>query len=321
MRIVAALGGNALLRRHEAPDIAVQRAHVKEAVAALVGIGRDHELIVTHGNGPQVGLLALMAEAYRDVPAYPLDVLGAESQGMIGYLLGQELASALPGREVVTVLTQVEVDHADAAFTHPTKPIGPIYDQVTAGNLASARGWVLGPDGDGCRRLVPSPEPKRIVELATIGLLVASGVLVICAGGGGIPVVVDDAGSLRGVEAVVDKDLSTALLAVGLNADALLLLTDTDAVYTDWGTPQARPLAETNPRELRRIDLVTGSMGPKAEAAARFVEATNGIAAIGRVAEAGAVLAGSAGTSIRSGFSLLRWRTAGGGQTLRNESA
>lgn len=297
MRIVAAVGGNALLPRHEPADAAVQRQHARDAVAALGPLARHHQLIVTHGNGPQVGLLALQAEAYPDVAPYPLDILGAETQGMVGYLLDQEFASQLPGRPVATLLTQVEVDPHDPAFDRPTKPIGPLYDPATAKRVGAARGWTVGPDADGYRRLVPSPEPRRIVELTTVLLLAEAGVLVIAAGGGGIPVIAEGP-SWRGVEAVVDKDLTASLLAVTACADTLLLVTDIDAVYLDWDTPRAAPLQAAHPDALRRLGLAPGSMGPKVEAAARFTEQTGYPAFIGPLTAAADVLSGQVGTRV-----------------------
>ena len=309
MRIVVALGGNALLRRGEPLDVATQRTNIKVAASALAELAGDHQLVVTHGNGPQIGLLALQAAAYRDVAPYPLDVLGAETVGMIGYLLEQALTSELPEARVATLLTQIEVDPADPAFRLPTKPIGPLEDEATARTLAAARGWVMRPEGaggstgaagrSGYRRLVPSPEPQRILELSTIRLLVDAGVLVICTGGGGIPVVIDEAGAIHGVEAVIDKDLAAALLAQQIDADALLMLTDVDAVYTDWGTPNAKALAAGRAAEMRALPLASGSMGPKVEAACRFVESTGALAAIGSLSEAAAVLEGRAGTTVR----------------------
>ncbi len=300
MRIVIALGGNALLQRGEPADAPTQRHHLAEAVAAVAGLAAEHEIVVTHGNGPQVGLLALQGEAYRQVAPYPLDVLGAESEGMIGYLLEQELVNALGGRPVATLLTQVIVDREDPAFSHPTKFIGPVYDRHIGELLASERGWGLRQDGEHWRRVVPSPEPRSIVELPTIRLLVDAGVVVVCVGGGGIPVVVDREGRLGGVEAVIDKDRAAALLAYGLEADALLLLTDVDAIERDHGTPQAAPIARATPAELRALDLPDGSMGPKAEAAAWFAETTGGRAAIGALRDARAVLAGDRGTCVVS---------------------
>jgi carbamate kinase len=297
MRIVAALGGNALLRRGEPLDLPTQRANARVAARALAAIARDHELIVTHGNGPQVGLLALEAAASETVT--PLDVLGAESDGMIGYVLAQELGNALPEREVVTVLTQVVVDPADPAFGRPSKPIGPTYRTREAAAGASAgKPWAIAADGPSWRRIVASPEPRAIIELESIRHLAAGGVLVICAGGGGVPVVRAPDGALAGVEAVVDKDLTAALLATNLRADALLLLTDVDAVHLDHGTATERPVATATPDELRALALPAGSMAPKAEAAARFVAATGARAAIGRLEDATALLAGRAGTTV-----------------------
>jgi len=296
MRVVAALGGNALLRRDEAPESTAQRRNVDRAVLAIAELAREHELVLTHGNGPQVGLLALQSEAYAGVAPYPLDVLGAESEGMIGYLLEQGLRNELPGREIAALLTQVVVAADDPAFATPTKPIGPVYAESEANRLSSERGWTLARDGDGVRRVVPSPEPVEIVELATIRLLLASDVLVVCVGGGGIPVARN--GALRGVEAVIDKDKAAALLAEQLEADALLLLTDVAAIELGWGTPTARQLATATTAGLREHAFAPGSMGPKVEAACRFVERTGGRAAIGALDDAAAVLAGTSGTTV-----------------------
>src|SRR5215203_538372 len=268
MRIVVALGGHALLRRDEPADAAAQRRNVTIAVDALAELARSHEVVVTHGNGPQVGLLALQGDAYSQVAPYPLDVLGAESEGMIGYLLDQELVNALGARPVATLLTQVIVDRGDPAFAEPTKFIGPVYSEAEARQLADARGWTIAEDGQHWRRVVPSPEPRAIVELSTIRLLVEAGVLVVCVGGGGIPVVVDQDGRLHGIEGVVDKDLAAALLAEGLGADALLMLTDVPAVQVGWGTPRARRLGDVSAGELSGMTFAPGSMGPKVQAAA-----------------------------------------------------
>jgi carbamate kinase len=298
VRIVAALGGNALLRRGEPLEADVQRRNVATAVAALAPVARAHELVVTHGNGPQVGLLALQAAADRTVRPYPLDVLGAESEGMIGYLLEQGLRNALPERDIATLLTQVVVAPDDPAFARPTKPIGPVYEEHEARHLAAERGWSIAPDGGHWRRVVPSPEPVEIVELHTVRLLVDAGVLVVCAGGGGIPVVVDGAGALRGVEAVVDKDLAAALLAESLQADLLLLLTDVSVVVRGYGSADAVPIRDSTPAELRDLVFAEGSMGPKVEAACRFVERSGGRAAIGALEAAEELAAGSAGTQV-----------------------
>ena len=298
MRVVVALGGNALLRRGEAADAETQRGNVAVAVEALAALADSHELVITHGNGPQVGLLALQGEAFVQVPPYPLDVLGAETEGMIGYLLDQELVNALGARPVATLLTQVIVDREDPAFETPTKFIGPVYTKERAEQLAFARQWAIAADGDHWRRVVPSPEPRAIVELPTIRLLVDAGVLVVCGGGGGIPVIVDRDGRLHGVEGVIDKDLAAALLAEGLGADALLMLTDVDGVQVGWGTPQARRLSEVSVGELAGMTFASGSMAPKVKAACRFAERTGGIAAIGALADAAEILQGRRGTRV-----------------------
>ncbi len=300
MRVVVALGGNALLRRGESADAAAQRHNITVAVDALAELTGSHELVVTHGNGPQVGLLALQGDAYAQVTPYPLDVLGAESEGMIGYLLDQELVNVLGTRPVATLLTQVIVDRDDPAFAQPTKFIGPVYSETEARQLAYARGWSVAEDGQHWRRVVASPEPRSIVELSTIRLLVEAGVLVVCVGGGGIPVVVDREGRLHGIEGVVDKDLAAALLAEGLGADVLLMLTDVPAVEAGWGTPQARRLGDVTAGELAGMSFASGSMGPKVRAACQFVERTGGLAAIGSLTEAAAILEGSSGTRIRA---------------------
>ena len=307
MRIVVALGGNALLRRGEPLEASLQRGHVEAAAESLSALAPMHQLVVTHGNGPQVGLLALQAEAYKDVRPYPFDVLGAETEGMIGYLLQQAMQNRLPRREVVTVLTQVDVDRADPAFGHPSKPVGPVYAEPVAMQLAARYGWSITRDGDGFRRVVPSPEPQAIVELPTIRRLLDAGVIVICAGGGGIPTVVDRASGHRtGVEAVIDKDLSAALLAMQLEADFLMLLTDVDAVQSDWGTPRARPIRSATPDVLRAMTFAGGSMAPKIEAVCRFVDATKREAAIGSLANAADILAGRSGTSVYAESAVAR---------------
>jgi carbamate kinase len=298
MRIVVALGGNALLRRGEPLDAATQRRNLRDAAEVIGELARDHALVVTHGNGPQVGLLALQSEAYGEVPPYPLDVLGAESEGMIGYLLEEELRRVLPDREIATLLTLVEVDSQDPGFTNPVKPIGPVYSAAEASTLAERRGWCVAQQADGgYRRVVASPEPQQIVELNTIRRLVEDEVIVVCAGGGGIPVARSTAGALEGVEAVVDKDLASALLAESLEADALLLLTDQPAVFADW--PEAmRPIHRATVDALRRLSLEPGSMAPKVEAACRFVESTGGRAGIGALRDAVGILDGRAGTLV-----------------------
>jgi len=300
MRVVAALGGNALLRRGEPAEAELQRRRVAEAARSLAELAREHELVITHGNGPQVGLLALQSAAYGEVAPYPFDVLGAESEGMVGYLLEQALWNELPDRQAAALLTQVLVDPRDTAFEEPSKPIGPLYDEATARRLAAERGWTVRRDGERWRRVVPSPAPQAIVEIDTIRTLVDLGVIVICAGGGGIPVVEDRAGRLHGVEAVIDKDLSAALLALELGADALLLLTDVDGIQLDYGMPAERRLREATPATLAELDLPAGSMGPKAEAARRFVGRGGGVAAIASLENASAALTGTAGTLVRA---------------------
>jgi carbamate kinase len=297
--VVIALGGNALLRRGEPLDPDVQRRNVAAAAAVVATVALEHRVVVTHGNGPQVGLLALQNEAVRDAPRWPLDVLDAQSAGMLGYLLEQELGRHLGADRVATLLTQVVVDADDPAFSRPSKPVGPVYTEDEAKAVATERGWAVAPDGASWRRVVASPEPRRLVGLATVRRVVAGGTTVVCAGGGGIPVVADGRGGLRGVEAVVDKDLSAGLLARGLEADALVILTDVAHVVDGWGTAHERPLGETTPAELRRLDLAAGSMGPKVEAACRFVESGGRFAVIGSLDDAAAVVRGEAGTVVR----------------------
>jgi carbamate kinase len=299
MRVVAALGGNALLERGEKPDGDIQEHHIQQAVDALAPLARAQDLIVTHGNGPQVGMLAL--ESASD-PAltrpYSLDVLGAQTQGMIGYWLVRALRGAAPGKHAGCLVGQTRVDADDPAFAKPTKFVGPVYQEKEALDLAAQRGWEVRQDGAAWRRVVPSPEPLELVELPLIRVLLDSGALVVCAGGGGIPVVADASGALRGVEAVVDKDLTAALLARAVDADALLLLTDVDAVIDGFGTPDAHPIRYATPGHLRARSFPPGSMGPKVEAACRFVEATGRMAAIGRLDAAQALLDRAAGTII-----------------------
>jgi len=298
MLVVAALGGNALQRRGQPLEADVAERNAALAAQVLGDIAREHRLVVTHGNGPQIGLLALQAEAYRDVRSYPLDLLGAETEGMIGYLLERELANALPDRHVASLLTQTVVDALDPAFRNPTKPIGPMYDEQSAHRLASERGWSIAPDNEAWRRVVASPIPRSIVELSTIRLLLEHDVIVVCAGGGGVPIVIDNDGARHGVEAVVDKDATTAMLARDLGADLLLLLTDVAAVQLGWGTSDARPLHAVTERELRTHEFASGSMAPKVAAAASFVGKTGARAAIGALGDAAALVSGTAGTQV-----------------------
>jgi carbamate kinase len=295
-----ALGGNALLRRGEELTSENQRANVQLACDALAPVALAHELVVSHGNGPQVGLLALQGAAYTEVPTYPLDVLDAETQGMIGYLVEQELGNRLPmDKPVATLLTMIQVDEHDPAFDEPTKPIGPIYDKAAAEELTRARGWTFKPDGDAFRRVVPSPEPRRIFELRQIEWLLERGCVVICAGGGGIPTTYRPGRQLVGVEAVIDKDRASGLLATGVRADALVMATDADAVYLGWGTPAQRAIARGHPHAIldHRAEFPAGSMLPKVEAACRFA-ATGGRAAIGSLADVAGMIDGTAGTVV-----------------------
>ena len=304
--VVIALGGAALLRRGDPLEAGVQRANIARAVQSVAKIAGHHNVVATHGNAPQVALLSLQAEAYAQVPPYPLDVLGAETEGMIGYLIEQELRNSLPKREVVTLLTQVEVNPDDPAFKNPSVLIGPAYNQAQAQRLAQERGWKMMAVNDQLwRRAVPSPEPLRILELSAIRQLVTAGAVVVCAGGGGIPVTVTPQGMVRGVEAVIEKDYAAALLAREIGAAALLLLTDVDAAYEAWGTNFKRPIRETMPEPLRKMSFAPGSMKPKIEAACRFVEAGGGFAGIGLLEDAVSILEGSRGTVVRkSGVSL-----------------
>jgi carbamate kinase len=304
MRVVVALGGNALLQRGQALTAANQRANARAACKALAPVALEHQLVISHGNGPQVGLLALQSAAYQEVDTYPLDVLDAETEGMIGYVLQQELGNELPqDKRFATLLTQIEVDPDDPAFENPTKPIGPLYDHAEARALAADKGWAFKPDGDAYRRVVPSPQPQRIYGLEPVEWLLERGCVVVCAGGGGIPVVHTDepvpAGRrLVGIEAVIDKDLASALLATQLHADVLAIVTDVDGVYSDWGTPRQELIRRVSPETLAAHDFAAGSMGPKVAAAARFVEQTGGLAAIGSIDEAGALVKGEAGTVV-----------------------
>jgi carbamate kinase len=304
MRVVVALGGNALLQRGQPLTAENQRENARTACEALAPVALEHELVIAHGNGPQVGLLALQGSAYKAVETYPLDVLDAQTEGMIGYIIEQELGNLLPqDRPLATLLTMIEVDGADPAFGNPTKPIGPVYDRAESERLAAEKGWTFKPDGDSFRRVVPSPAPKRIFEIHAIRSLLERGTVVICAGGGGIPTrYVDEAvpagRRLEGVEAVIDKDLASALLAVDLDADLLAIVTDVDATYADWGTPEQRAIRRGTPEALRAHGFAEGSMGPKVLAACQFVERTGKRAVIGSMKDTPALLKGEAGTTV-----------------------
>jgi carbamate kinase len=301
MRIVVALGGNALLKRGEPMNAQVQRANVRIAAQALAPIAKSHQLVISHGNGPQVGLLALQGAAYEAVEAYPLDVLGAETEGMIGYMIEQELGNLLPfDVPFATLLTMVEVSADDPGFKNPTKFVGPVYEKPEADRIAAEKGWIFKADGAKWRRVVPSPIPKRIFEIRPVKWLLEQGTIVICAGGGGIPTMYEPGAErkLAGVEAVIDKDYCSALLARELDADLLVMLTDADAVYADWGKPTQRPIRSTSPNALAGISFAAGSMGPKVDAACRFAAATGKPAAIGALADLNRIVAGEAGTTV-----------------------
>jgi carbamate kinase len=301
MRIVVALGGNALLRRGDPLGVEVQRANVRVAAKALAPIAEKHELVLAHGNGPQVGLLALQAAAYAGAEPYPLDVLGAGTEGMLGYLIEQELGNVLPfEKPLATILTMVEVDPDDPAFADPRKFVGPSYDGEAADSLAQERGWHFKPEGDKWRRVVASPEPKRIFELAPITWLLERGCVVICTGGGGIPTAYlpDGTRTLTGIEAVIDKDLTAEILARELSADLFVMATAEPGVYLGWGTPEQKLLGHVTPDEFDAHEFAAGSMGPKVVAAQRFVRATGKRAAIGRLEDLAAIVEGSAGTNV-----------------------
>jgi carbamate kinase len=299
MRIVVALGGNALLRRGEAMTSENQRENVRIAAVELAKIAPGNELVIAHGNGPQVGLLALQGAAHNPDNPFPLDVLGAETEGMIGYMIEQELGNLLPFEvPFASILTQVEVDANDPAFKDPTKPIGPVYSKAEAEKLAKEKGWAIKPDGDKFRRVVASPRPKRIFEIRPIKWLLEKGTVVICAGGGGIPTVYDANRKLHGIEAVIDKDLCSALLAQELEADLLVIATDVDAAYIDWGKPTQKAIAQAHPDEIDKLGFAAGSMGPKVQAACEFARLTGKTAAIGALKDIEAIAKGDGGTLI-----------------------
>ena len=299
MRVVVAVGGNALLRRQQPATAKNQLDNVRVAARGLAAVAQQHELIVVHGNGPQVGLLALQSEAYHEVAPYPLDMLGAESGGLIGYLLEQEIGNLLgPERAVATLLTRVEVERDDAAFDRPSKPIGPMYDQAQADGLSRERGWAMARDGTGWRRVVPSPAARGLVDARPIRWLVEQGAVVVCGGGGGIPVLRGDNGQWHGVEAVIDKDDCAALIAERLDADALVIATDVEAVFAHWGTPDQRAIGEVTAAELEHQAFATGSMQPKVGAACRFARRSGHAAAIGALQQIEALVAGQTGTRV-----------------------
>lgn len=310
MRIVIALGGNALLKRGEAMTAEVQRANVRTAAEAMAPVAAEHQLVITHGNGPQVGLLALQGAAYKPDEAYPLDVLGAQTEGMIGYMIEQEMGNLLPFEvPFATMLTMVEVDGDDPGFSNPTKFVGPVYEKPDADRIKAEKGWVFKQDGAKWRRVVPSPMPKRIFEIRPIRWLLDHGTVVICAGGGGIPTMYDPAKerTLIGVEAVIDKDFCSELLARELEADLFVMATDADAVFVDWGTPNAKAIHRADPGALSAYAFPAGSMGPKVDAARRFAAATGKTAAIGALADIAGIVRGDKGTLVSTQFRGLTW--------------
>ena len=297
MRIVIALGGNALLRRGEDMTAENQRKNIQIAVKSLAPIVENNEVVISHGNGPQVGLLSLQSSAYKEVEEYPLDVLGAQTQGMIGYMIEQELGNLLPIEIPITsILTMVEVDPEDPAFSNPTKPIGPIYTKEEAEELQKSKGWEVKIDGKDWRRVVASPEPHRIFELRPIHWLLEKGTVVICAGGGGIPTIYNKDGKLEGVEVVIDKDRASSLLAFELEADVLIMATDIEGVFHDWGTKNQEIISKTTPELIRKYNFDKGSMGPKVEAACSFVERSGQRAVIGSLKDIKEMIDGNAGT-------------------------
>ncbi|MEG0861539.1 carbamate kinase [Pseudomonas sp. GZD-222] len=310
MRIVVALGGNALLRRGEPMTADNQRANIRIATEQIAKIHPGNELVIAHGNGPQVGLLSLQAQSYKPDEAYPLDVLGAETEGMIGYIIEQELGNLLAFEvPFATLLTQVEVDGKDPAFQKPSKPIGPVYSKEDAERLAAEKGWAIAPDGDKFRRVVASPRPKRIFEIRPIKWLLEKGTVVICAGGGGIPTIYDQSGKvLSGVEAVIDKDLCSSLLAQQLEADLLVIATDVDGAYIDWGKPTQKAVAEAHPDELERLGFAAGSMGPKVQAACEFARETGKVAVIGSLADIEGIVQGTKGTRVTTAKPGISYR-------------
>ncbi|OWV77481.1 carbamate kinase [Rhizobium sp. R634] len=310
MRVVIALGGNALLRRGEAMTADTQRRNARIAAQAIAPLAAEHEIVVTHGNGPQVGLLALQGAAYKPEEAYPLDVLGAETEGMIGYMLEQELGNLLPFEQpLATLLTMVEVDAADPGFQNPTKFVGPVYDQAEADRIRTEKGWVFKQDGEKWRRVVASPAPKRIFEIRPVRWLLEQRTIVICAGGGGIPTMYEKGADrkLIGVEAVIDKDLCSELLARELYADLLIMATDAEAVCTDWGKPSQKAIHRARPDDFKQFSFPAGSMGPKVDAACHFARMGGRTAAIGALADIAGMARGERGTIISESFAGLSW--------------
>ena len=313
MRVVVALGGNALQKRGEPMTVESQRENVRTACIALSPVAMEHELVISHGNGPQVGLLSLQASSYDEVSEYPFDVLGAQTEGMIGYFIEQELGNFLPIKKpIATILTMMEVDANDPAMQDPTKFVGPIYSEADAKRLAEEKGWTVKADGDNWRRVVPSPLPQHIFEIKAVRALLAMDAVVVCTGGGGIPVMYEpeeridgpwdhNPRHLVGVEAVIDKDRSSAVLAEDLHADFLVIATDTPAVFLDWGTPEEKAIKAASPDQMDAFDFPAGSMGPKVEAACQFARNSRGSSAvIGALDDLMGIMAGEAGTRINT---------------------
>jgi carbamate kinase len=308
MRVVIALGGNALLRRGQVMNAENQRENIRRAASEMAVVHEQHQLIIAHGNGPQVGMLALMDAQYKAIEPYPLDVLGAETVGMIGYMIEQEMGNLIPFKDhIVTILTQIVVDPYDPAFQNPSKPVGPIYDRAEAERLQREEGWSMAPDGEHFRKVVPSPIPQRIIEMSVIRMLVDHGVVVICAGGGGIPVAYDENRKLFGVEAVIDKDLASGLLAKGLDADMFVMLTDVPNVFVNFGTEDQRAIRAASPDTLEEMDFAAGSMGPKVLGACKFVRETGQASAIGKLSDLTKIMEGTAGTLISNDIDGIRY--------------
>lgn len=310
MRAVVALGGNALQKRGEAMTVENQRANVRVACEALAPVAAEHELVISHGNGPQVGLLALQAAAYDDVSNYPFDVLGAQTEGMIGYFIEQELGNLMPfEKPLATLLTMIEVDPDDPAFQDPTKFVGPVYSEEDAKRFAAEKGWVVRQDGDSWRRVVPSPQPQRIFEIRPIQWCLDNGAVVVCTGGGGIPTMYKEGTrELIGVEAVIDKDFASMVLARDVDADLLVIATDAPAVFVDFGTPEQKAIATANPDALQELDFPAGSMGPKVDAACTFARESGHEAVIGALEDITGIMAGEAGTRVSTAFEGLTYR-------------
>lgn len=296
-KLVIALGGNALLQRGEILSAENQQRSIQVFAQRVATLAHDYQLVIVHGNGPQVGLLALQNAAYTESPAWPLDILVAESQGMIGAAIAQALTQNVGDSPVTTLMTRVEVDPQDEAFAAPGKYIGPVYQPEQHAELEQRYGWTMKADGQYIRRVVPSPIPQSILDSEAIQMLMEAGHTVICCGGGGIPVVAQGNG-YQGIEAVIDKDLTAAVLANAINADHLLILTDADAVYEHWGTPQARALRHVTTAELAPFAAPDGAMGPKAAAVIQFVKQTGRSAFIGALKDAPQILTGEKGTCV-----------------------